>query len=195
MRIHQKNTDKLIVAEVPVRRTAGSTLTATTRSTVCRARAAASLLRFADPAGAVTGKLFPTGHRADSWDVPGVGRLSVTLIDAVNPIVLLRAEAVGLEGTEIEAIDSAPRSSACSRRSAAGRPWRPASRPRKTEATLRSQAVPKIAVVAAPKAYTTSGGRRLSEDDMDLTARAMSMGTLHRSYRGERGRARWPGRP
>ena len=180
VRIHQQNTDKLIVAEVPVRSGRfdpdGDYAIDGVPGTGSRIT-----LRFADPAGAVTGKLFPTGHRADSWDVPGVGRLTVTLIDAVNPIVLLRAEAIGLEGTEIEAIDSGAeikRMLEAVRCRAAVEAGIAAS---ETEATLRSQAVPKIAVVAAPKAYTTSGGRRLGEGDMDLTARAMSMGTLHRS--------------
>jgi 2-methylaconitate cis-trans-isomerase PrpF len=50
------------------------------------------------------------------------------------------------------------------------------------EATQRSQAVPKIAFIAPPKPYTTTGGQTVTAQDIDITARIMSMGTLNRSY-------------
>jgi 2-methylaconitate cis-trans-isomerase PrpF len=49
------------------------------------------------------------------------------------------------------------------------------------EATQRSQAVPKIAFIAAPRPYTTLGGQTVTTQDIDLVTRIMSMGTLHRS--------------
>jgi 2-methylaconitate cis-trans-isomerase PrpF len=99
----------------------------------------------------------------------------------VNPIVLLAAADIGLTGTEIEAIECSAeikRMLEAIRCRAAVQAGIAAT---EDEATRRSQAVPKIAVLAAPAAYTTSGGRRLAAGEMDLAARAMSMGTLHRS--------------
>lgn len=52
-------------------------------------------LSFLDAWGAVTGKIFPTGNRVDVID--GV---EVTCIDAAMPMVMMRAEAMGLTGTE-----------------------------------------------------------------------------------------------
>jgi 2-methylaconitate cis-trans-isomerase PrpF len=130
----------------------------------------------------VTGRLFPTGSRRDVFEIPGTGKVEATFIDAANPVVLVRAEAIGLEGTEIEAIDEDPAIKAvleAIRCQAAVRVGIAAS---EAEATQFSQAVPKIAVVTVPKTYTTTGGLTLPANDQDLTARFMSMGTLHRSF-------------
>ncbi|MDE2396763.1 MAG: 4-oxalomesaconate tautomerase [Burkholderiales bacterium] len=52
-------------------------------------------LNFLDAWGAVTGSLFPTGRRIDLIDgVP------VSCIDAAMPLMILRAEALGVAGTE-----------------------------------------------------------------------------------------------
>jgi 2-methylaconitate cis-trans-isomerase PrpF len=61
-------------------------------------------LSFLDAWGAVTGKVFPTGNRVDVID--GV---EVTCIDAAMPMVMMRAEAMGLTGTETSAdLDAHP---------------------------------------------------------------------------------------
>jgi 2-methylaconitate cis-trans-isomerase PrpF len=135
-----------------------------------------------DPGGAVTGKLFPTGNRKDRFDIPGLGAVEVSCIDAANPFVFVRAESLGLSGTETEELD----------RRAEIRSMLEAIRCRaavtlgiaasEEEATWRSQAVPKVAVVAAPRSYTALSGRSIESGDADLLARMMSMGTLHRSY-------------
>src|SRR4051812_27188457 len=57
--------------------------------------AAAIRLEFLDAWGAVTGSLFPTGHRIDR--ILGV---DVTCIDAAMPLVILRAQDLGLTGRE-----------------------------------------------------------------------------------------------
>lgn len=61
-------------------------------------------LSFLDAWGAVTGKVFPTGNRVNVID--GV---EVTCIDAAMPMVMMRAEALGLTGTETAAdLDAHP---------------------------------------------------------------------------------------
>lgn len=55
---------------------------------------------FENPGGGLTGKLFPTGNKQDILDVPGYGKLPVTLIDCANPVVIFKAEDSGLNGTE-----------------------------------------------------------------------------------------------
>jgi 2-methylaconitate cis-trans-isomerase PrpF len=179
--IHQKNTNKLIVAEVPVKdgkfNAAGDYTIDGVPGTGSRI-----LLRFVDPAGAVTGKLFPTGNRRDRFDISGLGAVEVSCIDAANPFVFVRAESLGLSGTETEELER--RSEIKSmleavRCRAAVRLNISAS---EEEATRRSQAVPKVALVSAPKAYTALSGRAIEPHEVDLLARMMSMGTLHRSY-------------
>ena len=181
VRIHQKNTNKLIIAEVPVKNgrfnEEGDYAIAGVPGTHARIT-----LRFVDPGGSLTGKLFPTGNRLDNIEIPGRGSVAVTIIDAANPVVLVQAEAIGLSGTEIDEIDAGhdiKQTLEAIRCKAAVLIGLAES---EEEATQRSQAVPKIAFVAAPKSYTTTGGQTVSSTDIDITARIMSMGTLHRSY-------------
>lgn len=181
VRIHQKNTNKLITAEVPVKKgrfdEEGDYPIAGVPGTHSRIT-----LRFADPGGALTGKLFPTGNRQDFIEVPGHGSVAVTIIDAANPVVLVWAETLGLNGTEIDEIDTGEKIKKdleTIRCKAAVLVNLAAS---EEEATQRSQAVPKIAFISAPHPYTTTGGQPLAAQDIDITARIMSMGTLHRSY-------------
>jgi hypothetical protein len=55
-------------------------------------------LNFLDAWGAVTGSVFPTGHRIDVID-----GLEVTCIDAAMPLVIMRARDLGLRGRETPA--------------------------------------------------------------------------------------------
>jgi 2-methylaconitate cis-trans-isomerase PrpF len=66
-------------------------------------------VEFLDPAAdeedggeAGGGAMFPSGKRIDVLDVPGVGRLEATLINAGNPTVFVDAERLGLTGTELQ---------------------------------------------------------------------------------------------
>lgn len=181
VRIHQKNTDKLIIAEVPVKDgrfdEEGDYAIDGVPGTGARIT-----LRFADPGGALTGRLFPTGNQKDRFELPGIGNIDVTLIDAANPVVLVRAESIGLEGTEIEEIDSSDEIKTTLESIRCTAAVRIGLAESEAEATQRSQAVPKIAFVARSKPYTTTGGRSIGTAETDLTARIMSMGTLHRSF-------------
>jgi hypothetical protein len=181
VRIHQQNTDKLIVAEVPVKNgrfdETGDYAIDGVPGTGSRI-----LLRFVDPAGAVTGKLFPTGSRVDRFDLPGVGAVEVTCIDAANPFVFVRAASIGLSGTEIEEIERRADIKAALEAIRCRAAVRLGITASEEEATRRSQAVPKVALVAAPAPYPATGGRMVEARELDLLARMMSMGTLHRSY-------------
>ena len=55
---------------------------------------------FRDPGGAVTGRLPPTGNPTDTLRVDGDG-YTVSLVDAANPNVFLRARDLGLDGREL----------------------------------------------------------------------------------------------
>ncbi|MBI2466628.1 MAG: 3-methylitaconate isomerase, partial [Candidatus Rokubacteria bacterium] len=181
-RIHNTNTRKLILARVPVEggRAAvrGDFALAGIPGTGARIT-----LDFLDPGGAVTGRLLPTGRARDVLEVPGVGALAVSLVDATNPLVFVRAKDLGLEGTERpEALDAEPglperleaiRGAAAVRMGLA----RDAE-----EARRQSPAVPKVALVAPPAAYRTLGGDAVGPGQVDLVARVVSMGKVHRAF-------------
>jgi 2-methylaconitate cis-trans-isomerase PrpF len=181
VRIHQKNTNKLIVAEVPVKNgrfdEEGDYRIAGIPGTYSKIT-----LRFANPGGSLTGKLFPTGNRTDELEIPHHGKVLITVIDAANPVVLVRAESIGLCGTEIDKIDTdkgVRKILETLRCMAAVLIGLAAS---EQEATEKCQAVPKIAFIAKSQSYCTTGGQEIRAAEVDIVARIMSMGTLHRSY-------------
>ena len=79
-------------------------------------------LEFLDPAADEDGEggaMFPTGNRVDELDVPGVGTLKATLINAGIPTIFVNAARLGYTGTELQARSTATRRCwRCSRRSA-----------------------------------------------------------------------------
>lgn len=178
VRIHQLNTDKLIIAEVPVVNgrfdEAGDYAIAGIPGT-----GAKITLRFVDPGGSLTDMLFPTGKLSEKWEVDGVGTVPVTVMDASNPVVFVNAASLDLIGTEIDEINKFPeilvKLEAIRRHAAIISGLAECS-----EAV--SQAVPKIAMVSPPASYRTTRGDMLKKADLSLVARIMSMGTLHKAY-------------
>ena len=181
VRIHQINTDKLIVAEVPVKDgrfdEAGDYEIAGIPGSGSKI-----ILRFSDPGGSLTGKLFPTGNVKDNLNVPEMGNVKLTIIDAANPVVLVQAAALDLEGTKIEKIDSSENIKEQLERIRCAVAVEIGLAGTIEEPTQRSQAVPKIAWVSVPKSYHTLGGKSVDVTEVDLVARMMSMGTLHKSF-------------
>ena len=141
------------------------------------------VLDFLDPGGAVTGKLLPTGQVRDVLHVPGIGHIDVSIVDAANPLVFCRAQDFGLSGRETpEQIDSNQelllRIGAT--RAAAGVAIGLAE---SIEEAIHSvPSVPKIAFVTGPRSYIQLDGELREAADVDLVARIMSMGHLHRAY-------------
>jgi methylitaconate Delta-isomerase len=183
VRIYQVNTRKLIVAEVPVRNgihdEEGEFAIPGVPGTGAQIR-----LHFVDPAGSVTQKLLPTGNAKDTIDVPGIGKVPISIVDATNPLVFVRAGDLGLQGTEIFEIDNSPeiRQKLEAIRGRAAVMIDLARSPE--DASERVQAVPKIAFVSAPQEYRNLTGKVTQKAEIDLTARIMSMGTLHKAYAG-----------
>jgi 2-methylaconitate cis-trans-isomerase PrpF len=181
VRIHQINTDKLIVAEVPVKNGCFDEEGDYEIAGVPGSGAKITL-RFSDPGGSLTGRLFPTEKVQDRLKVPGIGNIDLTIIDAANPVVLVRASSLDLEGTEIERVDTDETIKAQLESIRCMVAVKIGLAETLEAATQRSQTVPKIALVAAPKSYQTLGGKLVDAAEVDLVARIMSMGTLHKSF-------------
>ena len=50
------------------------------------------------------------------------------------------------------------------------------------EARIKSPSVPKISIVAAPQEYTTTSGKTISKNEVDIVSKMLSMGKLHRTF-------------
>jgi 2-methylaconitate isomerase len=186
VRIWQANIGKTIVAHVPVtdgqvQETGDFELDGVTFP------AAEVQLEFMDPAadeGEGSGTMFPTGQLVDDLDVPGVGTLKATLINAGIPTIFVNAADIGYTGTELQdAINGDPKALAMFETIRAHGAMRMGLIAHVEEAARR-QHTPKVAFVAPPAGYTASSGKRVDAGDVDLLVRALSMGKLHHAMMG-----------
>lgn len=182
VRIWQTNTRKRIHAHVPTRDNLPEVEGEYTIDGV-PGTGARIVLDFLEPGGSVTGRLLPTGQASEVLEVPGVGRVTVSLVDAVNPVVFVRPQEVGLRGTEgPEEVDGDPGLLERLERVRAHAAVRMGIAPTPEQATRRSPGIPKLAFVSAPASYRSTRGTVVDAGQVDLVARILSMGKLHRAY-------------
>ncbi|KXU83197.1 3-methylitaconate isomerase [Paraburkholderia monticola] len=186
VRIWQANIGKTIIAHVPmtggaVQETGDFELDGVTFP------AAEVPLEFMDPAAdedGAGGAMFPTGNLVDDLDVPGVGTLKATMINAGIPTIFVEAEAIGYKGTELQdAINSDAKALAMFETIRAHGALRMGLIKHLDEIATR-QHTPKVAFVAKPADYVASSGKPVRAGDVDLLVRAMSMGKLHHAMMG-----------
>ncbi len=186
VRIWQANIGKTIVSHVPivdgmVKETGDFELDGVTFP------AAEIMLEFMDPAAEEEGgggAMFPTGNLVDDLEVPGVGTLKATMINAGIPTIFVNADAIGYTGTELqEAINGDPKALAMFETIRAYGAVRMGLIQNVDEAARR-QHTPKVAFVAPPGSYTASSGKPVRAEDIDLLVRALSMGKLHHAMMG-----------
>lgn len=178
--MYNLNTDKYIDVAVPVKdgqfHNEGTCAIAGVDGTAGELK-----VNFLNPAGSKTGKLFPTGKAKELLALPD-GEIEATILDVSNPIVLVRAQDLGLNGTEspseiegnkgvserLEAI----RGAACVKMGFAKD---------LADATENSPAVPKVGFVASPAAFTDISGKTVAAEDMDICARVISVFKCHKA--------------
>jgi len=182
VRIWQVNIKKTIIAHVPitngqVQETGDFELDGVTFP------AAEVEIEFLDPADG-EGSMFPTGNLVDDLDVPGVGSLKATLINAGIPTIFVNAADIGYTGTELQgAINSDKDALAKFELIRAYGAVKMGLIKDVSEAATR-QHTPKVAFVAPPASYVSSSGKPVDAQDIDVLARALSMGQLHHAMMG-----------
>jgi probable AcnD-accessory protein PrpF len=186
VRIWQANISKTIIAHVPitdgtVQETGDFELDGVTFP------AAEVQLEFMDPAAeeeGAGGAMFPTGNLVDDLEVPGVGTLKATMINAGIPTIFLNADQVGRTGTELQdAINGDAKALAMFETIRAHGAVRMGLIKHVDEAAKR-QHTPKVAFVAKPADYVASSGKAVAASDVNLLVRALSMGKLHHAMMG-----------
>lgn len=186
VRIWQANIGKTIIAHVPitngeVQETGDFELDGVTFP------AAEVQIEFLEPAAdeeGAGGSMFPTGQLVDDLEVPGVGTLKATMINAGIPIVFVNADAIGYTGTELQdAINNDTKALAMFESIRAHAAVRMGLISHIEEAARR-QHTPKVAFVAPPSGYAASSGKQVAASDIDLLVRALSMGKLHHAMMG-----------
>ena len=139
-------------------------------------------LYFEDPAGSITGTLFPTGKKREIFEVPGYGKIEVTVLDCSNPLVLIRAKDLGILGTELLELNANAdvmehieriRGIAAVKYGLV-KHWE--------EARTKSTSGPKAVLISEPQNYLDLDRNQVKAEDMDICCRAISVGAVHKAY-------------
>ena len=146
-------------------------------------------LEFIDPASdegeSEGGAMFPTGNKIDTLDIPGLGKIEVTLINAGNPTVFVEAASLGLDGTELQSdVNGKTEILKLAESIRAHGAVAMGLVATTEEATEKRPHTPKLAFVAKPKSYIASDGKSVSAQSIDMLARIFSMGQLHHAMTG-----------
>lgn len=184
IRIHQTNTRKLIHSRFQVRdgkaETSGDYFIAGVSGGGARIR-----LDFIDPAGAVTGRLLPTGNVVDVVDLGERGRYEVSIVDASSVIAYVDARALGLTGTEAPA-DIEARPGLMDLLEDLRRRVGVMIGLGRTAEEVGLQ-TPRVALVASPRSFVGLDGTHYGAEEHDIATRMISMQQAHRAIPGTGG--------
>ncbi len=183
IRIHQVNTKCVLFAEVPVKNGKAAVI-GDHKIDGVPGTGAKIMLDFRDTAGSVTGKLLPTKHEKDLLKVDDVGEVEVSIVDAGIPVVFLRAESMGLKGTETpKEIDTAPglltkieniRGTAAELIGLVDD---------RREAVAKTPYTPFIAMISKSADYVDhTTGKTVKGKDVDFVSRLLFMQVMHKAY-------------
>ena len=180
VRIYNTNTKKVILAEFEVR---DGQFVSEGEFRIDGAPGSGSkiLLDFIGSGGSVTGKLLPTGKVREEVKFPTLGTLEISMVDAANPFVFVRAADLGLRGNENmdEFGNNEATLKKCEEiRSVVAEIMGIA---KAGEATQKSPGVPKIAVIAGPASYDIPKGK-VEASQVDVVARMTALQKLHKAY-------------
>ncbi|MDR3564094.1 MAG: PrpF domain-containing protein [Negativicutes bacterium] len=179
VRIYNTNTKKVIEAAVPV--LGGEVVTEGDYEISGVPGSGAKIaLNFINSAGSKTGKLLPTGNVVDEMTLSSGKKVRVSLVDAANPAVFVKAADIGLTGRELPTdTETSPeilRVMEDIRTTAAVMMGLAA-----TKAEV-GPAVPKMAFVSEAVDYSSITGEIVKADEVDLLARTMALAVMHKAY-------------
>lgn len=182
VRIFNTNTQKVLVAQVPVAQ-GKARVSGDCRIAGVPGTGAPIVMDYADTIGAMTGRLLPTGNAVETITMEDGSRVQATLCDAGNPCVFVQADELGLNGDELpDAIMS--NEPALARvfevQAKAGallglyEDWRAVNKP----------GLPLFVAVSRPVGYEDMTGTRHDAEAIDLQARLLFLGKCHESMAG-----------
>lgn len=182
VRIYNTNTDKIIIADVATHNGHvvydGDFAIAGVPGTASPIK-----LKFVEPAGTLGSGLLPTGNAVDILDIPGYGKVEVSIVDAANPLVFAKAKDLGLTGKELPDelnADAAKLDLLEAVRGLAA--VKLGLIEDYTKSAWETPGIPKMTFVAEADEYTAADGKVIPKESIDLQSRMMSMQKAHPSY-------------
>jgi 2-methylaconitate cis-trans-isomerase PrpF len=175
VRIFNSNTGKLIHARFPVEdgsaRYDGDLAIPGVAGTGAPIR-----LDFIEPGGASTGRLLPTGEVMERID-----GIAVSLVDAANACLFVRADDIGLAGHEApEAIEAQTDLMNRLARLRAKASVRMGIAPDEASA-MALETIPYLGIVSQAQAAHTLSGELIAPEGVDMTLRFLAGGRVHRA--------------
>ena len=181
VRIRMTNTNRILTASVPVKN-GKAAVEGKFHIDGVPGTGAKIAMDWSQTAGGATGKILPTGKPLDQIVIDG-REYSVSVIDAGNITVFLRADELEFDGTETpEQIEGERskmrlaeriRGEVCVRLGMVNR-WE--------EAEKITPFQPFFAIVSAARGHQCFNGRKIGEGESDLTSRIIFMGHMHKAY-------------
>ena len=136
-----------------------------------------------EPSGTVCDGLLPTGNPVDTLHIPDFGSLEVSLVDAANPLVFIRAKDIGMSGKELPVeIDGNKTLLDLLEKIRGEAALKLGFVENAEEAAWKSPGVPKMTVISPAASCISTTGEKISENEMDLLGRMMSMQKAHPTY-------------
>jgi hypothetical protein len=183
VRIHQTNTASILVADVPVVN-GKAAVEGDYHIDGVPGTGARIDLDFSGTAGAVTGRILPSGNPVDRLDVEGVGPVDISVVDAGNPCVFVRAADLDMQGIETPDEIDANRQlndrierirGTVAAQIGLVSDWR--------DAAQESPYIPFFVLVSPPADYVKfTTGRSVRAQDVDFVARLLFMLKAHKAY-------------
>ena len=182
VRIYNTNTDKVIEAEVEVEN--GSVKYSGDYSIAgVQGSAAPIKLKFINPAGTLSKGLLPTGNAVDTLEIPGFGAAQVSIVDAANPLVFVKAESLGVNLlASPKDWDNDPAVLDLLERVRGMAAVKLGLTDDYQKSAWETPGIPKLTIVGRSQTYTTTGGDTVNAEEVDLLSRMMSMQKTHPSY-------------
>lgn len=185
VRVHNTNTGKILIERVEV---ADGKAKVTGDYSIAGVPGTGSevTIDFSDTAGAATGKLLPTGNPTDKVDINGYGELEISLVDAANPVVFVRAKDLGLTGIETPAEIDENKELLDTLEEIRGKGAKMMSLVSDWKDAIREiPAFPMIALISPAQIYSDfTTGKIIIEKDVDFVSRLMFMQVVHKTYAG-----------
>jgi 2-methylaconitate cis-trans-isomerase PrpF len=185
VRIHNTNTDKLLLAHVPLAADARASVLGSFSIPGVPGAGAEILLDYSRTIGAKTGRGMPTNHATDRIVLQDGRGFEVTLCDVANPCLFVAAAELGLAGNELPSQIDANAALLETLKELRGRAaamlglctgW--------TLAETESPALPLVVLVAPPSDYLDANGCPVNSAAMDLQARLIFYNRCHESMAG-----------
>ena len=181
VRIHLTNSGQILTADVPV--SGGKAqVDGDCQIDGVPGRGAKIELDWSEIIGTVCGKLLPTGNAKDVFEIDGK-QYQVSLVDAGNPLVFIRAESLGLRGTEPPAeIEENERLMKEIEQIRARAAVLFGLVEKEEDAYRDSPYNPFFAIVSSPADYQCFNGKEIKRSEVDIVSRLLFMHHMHKAY-------------